>query len=1097
MPQKKQKGYQGAMDSLFGFVFSQSNKKPGKLRPVRPTGYKAPSDEIANGIGELMGKPWLYAADNVMNPITDALFGQEWFNFVASNVNTAKGPRLGGGAAEVSIKTKGIAKLIKNPGSLVDSAYEAMKAERSWSNIWGYQLGRGIDAAAAMAVAWRAGKVLGKSPFSAEEIWNLGSAARDTTGISMKQGMQKMAIKASVYDELAAEAKKSGGKVDYAKVDEMAEKVFQASVATKELRKGRTTAGLAGGMGGPVHNVEREILRLTAEASKTIADPVKAREAAVAAYMKGNGIDGREFANLRIRENDFRNELTKLGFNSQQQTDMIDRIGLKHRNYGFNYLDDKDPHRYRDALGDYHHSRQELLKQGVLDAVASGKSQSEINQLLEERQKSVVGENMAVMFQRLKSPTDSQSEFSFGPSVAFIDGLISANKSNAALVTSLNNIKSKINQAEQNHIRGISKDPATWNIAGALRTSRLYSNQYLAQGAEKTSLVNRNIGPISQGWQQDDKFARQAVMLEIEAKRAVLFSDRAAIDAMPDSPEKTARLKIFFDESSALDRSQNAIKRLPLTNFRNNIGNGVVAWRSFKSVFLEGGLAGEILSGTFWLKDEFWGPSSLKKINIASEEGGAYVTKIAVPKVNLPHYKILTDLYYMRPDVMISTLTNGTHFYYFAYMNQQKARLGLAALLIKEPSLKTDLETFLGIGPDGDFETGLDKKFLPAFDELMKKYPSGPIHDHLVKLQKYTDKIKRYGKVGKFFQSKLGIAERLSAPVKKFTELVKNKVTGPLLLRLSSNPDWKKKVKGFLDGAPDGLGLNDLLISGLKDWLSALKVIPVGWVGILVSIASYFLPDLMDKITKPISKAFVYSIWIFLFLVCAFVSFLVSSATGRSIPQMYYNPAQAIGGAAGEEYDPDAPIGSGTVPGTGGPLLSVPDLSYAQCPINNSFACTQGPKGSFSHTLDYYTKRGVLPIDIVPSGDDYFYAPDDGTVSHISSNGMCGTSGYSYGGSLWFTDSKGHTYNLLHVVPEANLQNGSEVKKGDKICRVQRNIAADCDSSGNNCKNPCWTGAHIHMEIFDDTRAAPATSNNVYNTEIWMRSLCGSFKDPC
>lgn len=577
----KNKGYQGALDSVYNFIFTNANKKPGRLKPTKPTKLASNSDELASAFGELIGKPWLYAADGVIGNVNASLFGQSWFKVVGKDPGSYKYGNIPSDAGEIELKTKDIGAFIKNPGAMVDKVFDGIKAEQALNKTWGYQTGRALDQAITMLWAWGVG-------MSAADGWNLGNSARLAVGGPTRQSAQSYAVKAATFDYLKAHLPevqaRLGKKISLEQIDRMADQVLKASNATSDLRRAKV-GGLSAVL--PAGEIEKgaqqyktylerdaklkelqqqknsatdaaEKARLDVEIASTkrsiegiLQSPEFRRYDGYLSSMKGVAVAKRradqkpddiklpqlvEVANKELErykttEKQFIAELTKIGItdpNAQQEV-IAGIYNRSKQNNFFSQSDEAGALMYRAQLSEYYQTRRELLDHAILNSAALGLSEKDVKRMLVERQNSVAAANMADAFQRLKGGTSSVSgpgSFDFDSIVSKIDAQIeSATRAGKSdLMAKLFAQKTKVIEAQKGHN---SRTDLIWGKIPRIRTglpARMPSSHDKVNDPtlEKLGFIrsyDAGRSALSQMYQYDTGYQRKAVIAELDAQR--------------------------------------------------------------------------------------------------------------------------------------------------------------------------------------------------------------------------------------------------------------------------------------------------------------------------------------------------------------------------------------------------------------------------------------------------------------------------------------------------------------------------------------------------------------------------------------------------
>ena len=120
---QQRKQYEGAMDSIFDFIFEQSEKPPNKRSPVKLTGVDGTS-EVVEALAAMLEGPGKFVSDESF----DAL--KEFANIDLAKVSLGDRP-----PGTVKFNLKDIGKILKDPSAYVDSKYKVMEAIRKSQRI--------------------------------------------------------------------------------------------------------------------------------------------------------------------------------------------------------------------------------------------------------------------------------------------------------------------------------------------------------------------------------------------------------------------------------------------------------------------------------------------------------------------------------------------------------------------------------------------------------------------------------------------------------------------------------------------------------------------------------------------------------------------------------------------------------------------------------------------------------------------------------------------------------------------------------------------------------------------------------------------------
>ena len=133
------------------------------------------------------------------------------------------------------------------------------------------------------------------------------------------------------------------------------------------------------------------------------------------------------------------------------------------------------------------------------------------------------------------------------------------------------------------------------------------------------------------------------------------------------------------------------------------------------------------------------------------------------------------------------------------------------------------------------------------------------------------------------------------------------------------------------------------------------------------------------------------------------------------------------------------------------------------CPLpGKSLICTQGSgiNAATGATIPLFSHSGYQAIDIGIGAGTPVLAPVDGTFLKIFDNPGCGP-------TIQYLGKDNRRYDFHHAM-NATFAPGAAVKVGTKIGEVWNGVGSVYS---------CWTGAHLHTEIFGDGSASGALSS--------------------
>lgn len=120
---QQRRQYEGAMESIFDFIFEQNERPPHKRTPLKVTGVDGTS-EVVEALGAVLEKPGAFVNDATMDGLIEF-----------ANIDLAKislGDRLPGA---VKFNLKDIGTILKDPSAYVEKSFKTMEAIRRSQRI--------------------------------------------------------------------------------------------------------------------------------------------------------------------------------------------------------------------------------------------------------------------------------------------------------------------------------------------------------------------------------------------------------------------------------------------------------------------------------------------------------------------------------------------------------------------------------------------------------------------------------------------------------------------------------------------------------------------------------------------------------------------------------------------------------------------------------------------------------------------------------------------------------------------------------------------------------------------------------------------------
>ncbi|MDD2578107.1 MAG: hypothetical protein PHP96_01810 [Candidatus Dojkabacteria bacterium] len=120
---QQRKQYEGAIDSIFDFIFEQTEKPPYRRSPVKLTGVDGTS-EVVEALAAMLEGPGKFVSDETFDVL------QEFANIDLAKVSLGDRP-----PGAIKFNLKDLAKILKDPSAYVDSKFKTMEAIRKSQRI--------------------------------------------------------------------------------------------------------------------------------------------------------------------------------------------------------------------------------------------------------------------------------------------------------------------------------------------------------------------------------------------------------------------------------------------------------------------------------------------------------------------------------------------------------------------------------------------------------------------------------------------------------------------------------------------------------------------------------------------------------------------------------------------------------------------------------------------------------------------------------------------------------------------------------------------------------------------------------------------------
>lgn len=147
MPQQQKEKFEGALDSIFKFIFANANKPPQKgMPPSRAEKGMSGADPFTEALGEFVEKPFLAGPDSILGAIDGAVGGPTLVETHLAKPDPTLYPNQDPLAGRLRVRVGDIATFLKDPSAYIDGVYKNYNASKSKMKL--AALGRGLDVAA-------------------------------------------------------------------------------------------------------------------------------------------------------------------------------------------------------------------------------------------------------------------------------------------------------------------------------------------------------------------------------------------------------------------------------------------------------------------------------------------------------------------------------------------------------------------------------------------------------------------------------------------------------------------------------------------------------------------------------------------------------------------------------------------------------------------------------------------------------------------------------------------------------------------------------------------------------------------------------------
>jgi|GEM_PF-1315150 len=484
-----------------------------------------------------------------------------------------------------------------------------------------------------------------------------------------------------------------------------------------------------------------------------------------------------------------------------------------------------------------------------------------------------------------------------------------------------------------------------------------------------------------------------------------------------------------------------------------------------------GGFIPAMISGDFFdaRKNTMWGlqPRDAskrvsmsyldKKGNAKATTYGGFLAKTGNNKFQQAYYDGMMDFYYkFTPKGIIENLTTGNNYARQAYKQKENLMEGFKNF--------SGLSTIDGID--------WDKLFSAEGRVYLQSLQSDPQFALLLQfVDKNKEKFEKFNKLvataDKFnlvarVKKKIEESSLYKNTIGKLGEAIGNGVKN-ILLKMAKDDAAKGVIMEWFGEKAGMKGVSIAIKAAVKSFLA-------GATGGVSATLGWFVDKAVDiaimvamKAAKPIIKLSIQSFVFALVGIIGIIALIVMAPSQVMKTQGSYSHVAPYEITLGEtDYIVPYSTEDGGIDGPGewggGPPL--PDGVSCLLGSNDSYRCSQGPLGTFSH-------KTLNAIDIAYGG--IFYAPSFCGKGNcvIEYYGDFSCTAIGAGNAITLTaEYKGNTYKFImyHITLSSELSMGSQVSAGQAVGQI---LIAGTNSG-------CWTGPHLHLEIeFNGARVNP------------------------
>ncbi len=1033
MPSQQQQQFEGALDSIYNVIFANASSPPTTAPTSRD---EVPGNAFSSALGEIVSKPYVYASDKVIEAldttlegtrplksgVIGAIKGQEVLKFQARQVDSAKRANTDINAGRLRVRVQELPDFLRHPGKYIDKVYDSYKQEMAKTQVAALT-GRGMDFATAYGYAKKKAGMKHKDAIS----FALSSGYFDKSS-QLFEANFKMEIENALLKGLKK------GKIGNVSIDSLNDIGKLKDAIYQAYNSGKITRFAKGALEkSPEFKTEFDAALKKALQTNNITDSTLIQ----IAQELDTGID----PGTRMRTFD-----------------------VKPGNYRVNY---------------YHNRRQKVrfLEDKLEEAIANNDTAAK-NQIAAQIEKLDTQGRMVEVWQGLKGNTEDYG-FSFLTAEKEIRNMLADLQSKKILDKNTKKaLKDLLKEIEKNKKKHTSRPVFTQD----------------SWTESKHSWRDPVLGDYQRS--ENSKYSKRALEKQYQAK----ITYNQGLLKNPNLSE-SARIKLE-KEISALKNTVGQIKNLPLHAQRRLWSNRLLALQ-YMNQLRKGeviNVAG-IVGGTFFFAHPF-SPGAMTPMNAQIAKGSldkngirtfidpeknkfTYGTfagdMIVVPRDNVGIYSALTDMYYLTPGSLTkSFLWNGELFKYKAVKKFRKIKMLTQRQVMQSPDLINLLDQLIS----DDLSTLTDYEKQKKIAENWTQLYNAIITDPKLR-KKYAKFLKKLNPVLKRMERLRKLANRFGTPQRVVTKFIgrfigninnpgslRYKASQTLLAQLikiaPKNAQWEALLKKFLAGKA-GAGavfqaLSKMILTGIG------FTNPAGW---MVTIVTWILPGIFSKLFKGFFKIFTTAVVFIPLIIMLLLGICVISAGSLFAPASHITPNEATGYPGYNEVGGVDPSG---LPLDQKRMSGIPD---GECPLST---------GHILHVSNGSWEKGGTDFHKTHGSVDWWSSrAASATLVHSPVNGYVSSVRYveNCGGEVRITDPETNdVYLFMHV--RDKVQVGQNISSGQVIASIIPLGEEIKDKLPNGEDNSCWTGPHIHTDIYNTTEG----TRKYYDSENWIRKVC-------